>query len=84
MAGRLQKASVALGHGAEVSGVSAGTPHSRSWSQAGEREGQGQGVHLGMRFGVGSPSSAVFQGRPRKSENTEAGLLGLYEVNLSG
>ena len=47
MAGRLQKASVALGHGAEVSGMSAGTPHSRSWSQAGERGGQGRGVHLG-------------------------------------
>lgn len=41
-------------------------------------------MHLGMRVGVGSPSSAVFQCRPQKSENTEAGLLGLYEVNLSG
>lgn len=33
---------------------------------------------------AGSPSSAVFQCRPQKSENTEAGLLGLYEFNLSG
>ena len=37
-----------------------------------------------MRFGVGSPSSAMFQCRPQKSENAEAGLLGLCEVNLSG
>ena len=84
MAGCLQRHQWLLDIGAEVSGMSAETPHPRRWSQAREGGGQGQGVHLGMRVGVGSPSSAVFQCRPQKYENTEAGLLGLYEVNLSG
>lgn len=69
--------------GAEVSGISAGPVTIGAGASWGGR-GQGQGVHLGMRVVVGSPSSAVFQCRPQKSENTEAGLLGLYEFNLSG